>query len=62
MIRAFGQQERFSLNMQAAIDKLNVSHDRRKTNALTIVERILLVGAVYSQIVIDWKIANLRIL
>jgi hypothetical protein len=48
VIRAFGQQERFSLNMQASIDKLNVSDDAKRVNPLMISESILPDGAAIS--------------
>jgi hypothetical protein len=48
VIRAFGQQERFSHNMQASIDKLNVSDDAKRVNQLMITESILLDGAAVS--------------
>jgi hypothetical protein len=52
VIRAFGQQERFSHNMQASIDKLNVSDDAKRVKPLMISESILLDGAAVSHTLI----------
>jgi hypothetical protein len=53
VIRAFGQQERFTHNMQASIDKLNVSHDAKQVNPLMFVESILPDGAASSQTLVQ---------